>query len=64
MNLVSHSEDLEERSVNSYRWLAVWLGSFLMVGTVLFFYFNVPLLPILLAGGITLFASFIKFRSK
>ncbi len=42
--------------------LALWLGSFLIAVVVLRFYFQVPVLPLLLAGGITLAVTVIRYR--
>ena len=54
----------EEGSVDSKRWFFIWLSSFGFAGLILFFYFGVPLLPILASGVITFIATLIKFRTK
>jgi len=43
------------------RWLAVWLGSFVLVASLLYYHFGVPLFPIALAGGITLVVTAIRY---
>ena len=51
-------------SKGSGRWFFIWLASYLFSSVLLFFYFGIPLLPILLGGAVTLILTFIKFRSK
>jgi hypothetical protein len=42
--------------------LTIWLGSFIIIATFLFFYVNIPLSPLLLGGlvalGMTLYKHF------
>ena len=57
-------EHLDNDPKNSNRWFFIWLASYLFAGVLLFFYFGIPLLPILLSGAVTLIVTFIKFRSK
>ena len=37
----------------STKYLSLWMGSFVIVGSFLYFHFEVPLLPIGLAGIVT-----------
>ncbi len=58
MNRLKNQADLRKS-------LVLWLGSFIVTGLLLFFYFGAPLIPILLAGALTgLVAFFRYFRSK
>ena len=43
------------------RVLAIWLGSFLLIATVLMSCFQIPLGPLLLAGGLTFAVAVIRF---
>jgi len=40
--------------------LAIWLGSFLIIATLLMVYARMPLGPILLAGGVTFLITVIR----
>ncbi|GEM_PF-4865311 len=40
--------------------LAVWLGSFVAAATVLLVYWRIPLGPLLIGGGVTLFATVLR----
>ncbi len=40
--------------------LAIWLGSFLIIATLLIVYARMPLGPILLAGGVTFLITVIR----
>jgi len=40
--------------MTSNRLMILWLASFAVVGSFLYFHFGVPFLPIALAGGLTL----------
>lgn len=46
------------------RILAIWLGSFLSIAIVLVTCFRTPLGPILLAGGLTLAVTLVRFFLK
>jgi len=41
--------------------LTIWLGSFLAVAACLVVYFHMPLLPLLLAGAVTLGITIIRY---
>ena len=43
------------------RWLLIWLGSFLLVASVLIAWFQIPLGPLLLGGGFTLVVTLMRF---
>ncbi len=43
-----------------HRVLAIWLGSFLLIATLLVAYYRVPLMPVLAAGAITLAVTIIR----
>ncbi len=43
------------------RVLMMWLGSFLVVATALLIYVRAPLVPLLVAGGLTLAVTLIRY---
>ena len=42
------------------RTLRLWVGSFLVIAVVLFCYFGAPVLPVLIAGVLTLAVTLIR----
>jgi small neutral amino acid transporter SnatA (MarC family) len=44
----------QKSKITSSRLMILWLASFAVVASFLYFHFGVPLLPIALAGGVTL----------
>ena len=47
--------------MSAHRKLSLWLGSFLIVASFLYFHFQVPLVPIVLAGGLTLAITLLRY---
>ena len=41
-----------------YRWLQLWAASFGLVAVMMWYYFRVPVVPILLAGAVTFAMTF------
>ncbi len=54
----------QDQKMNVGRYLALWLGSFLVIGTVMLFYFHVPPLPVLSAGVLTLIITVARILKK
>ena len=55
---------LEQKTKTLGRTLALWLGSFLTIGTILYCYGGVGIVPIALAGLATLAVTLFRFYRK
>jgi hypothetical protein len=44
---------MQKSKITPSRLMILWLGSFAVVASFLYFHFGVPLLPLALAGGLT-----------
>jgi membrane protein implicated in regulation of membrane protease activity len=51
----------QKNKMTSARVMSLWLGSFIVVASFLYYHFGVPLLPIVLAGGFTLVVTVIRY---
>ncbi len=47
-----------------YRWLQLWTASFGLVAVMMWYYFRVPIVPILVAGAVTFAITFVSCRIR
>ena len=51
---------MENKPIRLGQQLAIWLGSFVIIGTLVKWYWGVPLNAILMAGGMTLLVTLVR----
>ena len=51
---------MEQNKLGLAKRLFLWLGSFLIIGACMAYYFNMPIVPIALAGLMTLIVTLLR----